>query len=337
MLRLMLILKINLTKSKLNIKSGGFNMSKIIIGIHGLANKPKEATLTDWWKKSISEGLEKNFNLQNPSFNYKMIYWADLMYKYQQHTDENFTFDKLYNNQPYIEAEKNTLKEYRKGLLIKLKAGAFDKIGDGLDYLKSKFNIDALADWMLGKVMKDLAYYYDNNPTIVNRSKEPEQAKKILRDELKNALINEKENEILLIAHSMGSIIAYDVLRDLGNKNGPDYEPDLEIPYFLTIGSPLGLPHVKRKIIQERNYDEDVRTPSIVTKKWTNIADKDDKVALDLFLKDDYGENKHGVRVKDDLVANDYHGLDGKANPHKSYGYLRTPELSKCVKEFLEL
>ena len=32
-------------------------MSKVIIGIHGLANKPKETLLTSYWKTSIEEGL----------------------------------------------------------------------------------------------------------------------------------------------------------------------------------------------------------------------------------------------------------------------------------------
>ena len=34
-------------------------MPDIIIGIHGLANKPNKKTLEDWWKKSILEGLKK--------------------------------------------------------------------------------------------------------------------------------------------------------------------------------------------------------------------------------------------------------------------------------------
>ena len=106
---------------------------------------------------------------------------------------------------------------------------------------------------------------------------------------------------------------------------------------FITIGSPLGLPHVKGKIIKERHYDRDVRTPSIVTESWVNYADKDDKVSFDVHLRDDYGENRLGIRVIDDLVANDYHDPSGKENPHKSYGYLRTPELSKHVKRFLGL
>ena len=43
-----------------------------------------------------------------------------------------------------------------------------------------------------------------------------------------------------------------------------------------------------------------------------------------------------GVRVKDDIVINDYRAPgQEKRNHHKSYGYLRTPELSHLVAEFL--
>ena len=34
--------------------------SYVIIGVHGLANKPPEKTLTEYWTKSILEGLERN-------------------------------------------------------------------------------------------------------------------------------------------------------------------------------------------------------------------------------------------------------------------------------------
>ncbi len=34
-------------------------MPKVIVGIHGLANKPKKDILTDWWEKSIKERLNK--------------------------------------------------------------------------------------------------------------------------------------------------------------------------------------------------------------------------------------------------------------------------------------
>ncbi|MCP5048175.1 MAG: hypothetical protein GY940_13470 [bacterium] len=323
----------------------------MIIGIHGLANKPSKDVLKDWWEKSILEGLKVNEKGYTPSnFKFKMVYWADLLYKNPQHMEEDFSFDSLYNAQPYFEAKEGALKEYETSLIDRARAGLFDVIGDAFDYLKRKNALGGVADWILRRVMKDLAFYYDENQQILNRSKKPELARKVLRDELKNEILPEKGKEIMLIAHSMGTIISYDVLRNLGH---PD--PKLEVPYFVTIGSPLGLPHVKSKIIKERGYDPKVRTPSIVTKSWINYADKDDPVAIDVHLRDDYGPNtsvEPGVRAVDDLVANDYVypvedrkvGKDGKekieiedkGNPHKSYGYLRTPELSKHIRAFLE-
>ncbi len=62
----------------------------------------------------------------------------------------------------------------------------------------------------------------------------------------------------------MGMIMAYDVLRDLGRKANP-----IDIPHFVTIGSLLGLPHVKARIKDERkgySIKIPVRTPSVVSK-----------------------------------------------------------------------
>ena len=123
----------------------------------------------------------------------------------------------------------------------------------------------------------------------------------VLRDELKTAirLEHDKGNDMMIVAHSMGSIIAYDALRDLGR------EPDnaIRIEHLVTIGSPLGLPHVKGKILEERDYAEEVRTPSVVVGGWTNFADLKDPVALDSRLKDDYAANQLGIRVVGELAA----------------------------------
>jgi len=110
-------------------------------------------------------------------------------------------------------------------------------------------------------------------------------------------------------------------LRELGREDA-----SLSIEHLVTIGSPLGLPHVKYKIMEENPL---IRTPSVV-KKWSNLADRRDPVALDIHLRDDYEANYAGVRVNDDLVMNDWGGIN-----HKSYGYLRTPEFSDLLKNFI--
>lgn len=313
-------------------------MSKIIIGIHGLANKPEKDELERWWKQSILEGLKKNCSMQNPDIEFRMVYWADFLYKNQLHTDESFKFDPNFNDEPYIEAQAGQLKTYDDSFLDEIRAGALGLFGAGADFLKEHVGLSAPADWMISKLLKDLDFYYDENRQINNRARlnnpnegNLELALKVLRDEFKSTLRDVQGNELMIVAHSMGSIIAYDSLRDLGQS-----DPDIKVAHFVTIGSPLGLPHVRAKIIQERGYDGTARTPTNVTKSWLNFADKKDPVAIDIHLKGDYKKNAANIEVKDDLVANDYTTQEGERNPHKSYGYLRTPEFSKHVKSFLE-
>lgn len=313
-------------------------MEKIIIGIHGLANKPKKQVLTKYWKDSIAEGLLKNCKAK-PVLKYHMVYWADLLYKNQLHNDINFNFDKLYNNEPYIEAKRGALKEHKDGLRDQLIKFAGQVTGKTIDVLHNPLGMEKLAEWVLGRVLKDLAFYYDTSRKIADRSKPPKTvvARKVLMDELKQKLLKHKGKQIMLIAHSMGSIIAYDVLRRIGRSH-----PSFEIAEFITIGSPLGLSHVKANIFNETDYEEKkkrVRTPSIV-QNWANYADRKDPVAFDAHLEDDYAPNKNGVKVKDDRVLNDYQikkpGGRIEENHHKSYGYLRTPEISRHINTFFE-
>lgn len=307
-------------------------MSKIIIGIHGLANKPPKETIESWWKQSLVEGLQKNCDYKDTDFDFKLVYWADLLHKYSLHNDQDFDFDELYNKQPYVEAKPGELKTYSEGKLSELRTLSFGALGNFIDLMNQDFGVSLAASLFIHRVFRDLDFYYSNNRQIRNRTGKHELARKVLRDELKNVLRQESNKEIMLIAHSMGSIISYDVLRDLGRS-----DPEMEIPHYVTIGSPLGLPTVKTKIIEERDYDARVRTPSLVTKTWVNYADKRDPVATDTHLADDYKANRKGIQVFDDLIMNDYElpHEPGKVNAHKSYGYLRTPELSNHVKSFL--
>jgi len=310
-------------------------MSKLIVGIHGLANKPERSVLEDYWRKAIAEGLEKNCGIQTPRFEFRLVYWADLLYKHPMHEDAHFDFDRLYNDEPYVPADPGALKVRKDNWFDDAVANARGLVGKAVDRLKTHFGMDALADWVLGRVVKDLAFYYDEKRNLCNRDQQLEPAAKVLRDELGKVLQEEKDKELMLIAHSMGSIIAYDVLRDLGM---PGNDSQVRVRELVTIGSPLGLPHVHYKIREERKYDPKVRTPSIVTGHWANFADRRDPVCADVHLADDFEPNADGIQVSDDLVLNDYHkpGKPEKRNHHKSYGYLRTPEVSHHIKRFFD-
>lgn len=274
-------------------------MGKVIIGIHGLSNKPDPDVLAEGWKSAITEGLKKTERLQDPDFQFRSVYWADVTHP---KPDDNPDL--------YKPAAPGALKTYKETWLDSVEAKAFDWGGDLLDSIKKNFGVHSLADEVLKLKLQDLSKYYaDAN------------VRSELRQRLKGEILNNQEERIMVISHSMGTIIAYDVLRSLGKEY-----PRLVIDHFVTLGSPLGLPHVKYEIAQENAL---VRTPTIV-RKWSNFADKRDPVAFDTHLAGDYEPNDSGVSVQDDLVANDWGGIH-----HKSYGYLRTPEVSSAILNFI--
>ena len=65
-----------------------------------------------------------------------------------------------------------------------------------------------------------------------------------------------------------------------------------------------------------------------------NFADILDKVAFNFRLDDDFVENQHGIKPVDYLVVNNYE-INNIRNPHKSFGYLRTPEFSTKLSDFI--
>lgn len=309
-------------------------MGKVIIGIHGLANKPERAVLSDYWERAIREGLQ-NIGAGHADFDFRLVYWADYLYRYPMHEEPGYEFDDLYNTEPYIPAAAGAIEEHVDSWRDDVRKLTGSLLGKAADWAKRHLDVESLANFILSRKLKDLDYYYANRP-VKTREGAVDGAKSVLQKELETAIEQARGDEILLIAHSMGSIIAYDVLRNLGRTRADE----LAVQHFVTIGSPLGLPHVIKQVVDERTRlgfarADEVRTPSIVTGSWDNYADPRDPVSLDAHLADDYGANDQGVKVRDDVVSNDYVGRGGESNPHKSFGYLRTPELSRQIKRFI--
>lgn len=222
-----------------------------------------------------------------------MVYWSDVTYPKPIPNSKN---DEVYEKSPV--KGKGPLRTYEDGWEDELRATTFGLVGDFIDGAKSLLGISKSADAVLEAKLKDLFRYYTDKDV-----------RSTLRNRLKEALLRNADHRSMLIAHSMGSIVAYDVLRQIGKE-----APNFRLAHFVTIGSPLGLPHVVMRIRDESPL---VRTPSVVD-RWTNLADRRDPVSLDIRLRDDYDENDRGVKVKDDLVYNDYVNGEGEGNAHKS-------------------
>lgn len=301
-------------------------MAKIIIGIHGLGNKPPKDILEKWWLQAICEGLS-NINCFHFEPSFELVYWADIINDKPLNpliTDpENpYYLDEPYTKSPEtVDPEKHETRQRFLGFLEE----QMDKILLNED-LSSNFNF--ISDLVFKKYFKELDIYYATEPEESTGS--TKSLKDIIRDRLVAVLEKHKGKEIILIAHSMGTIIAYDVCNFV--------TPEIKIDTLVTLGSPLGIPIIVSKIADEyKKHNPEIKkltTPANIQKNWFNYADIEDNVALHSKLAEDYGENLHGVKVNDTEIQNNYM-INGERNPHKSYGYLRAPEVSNILAEFL--
>lgn len=300
---------------------------RIIIGIHGLGNKPPQPLLERWWQKAICEGLGR-IGCSHQNFKFELVYWAHYLHSEPLNVTIQDTEHPLHIENPYIPAPK--LHHYHPPSRAK------KKILDLVEYIMDKlffssnrlFNFDRIGDYVIRKKFRDMELYYHKDNVELDEA--GLLAKKMIRLELAKRLRKHRKKNILLISHSMGTVIAYDVLTQL--------VPDIDIHTFITMGSPLGLPTIIKKIFAEQNKkmqgDNLVNTPENIRHAWINFSDLKDRIALNYNLHDDFKPNQHGVAPVDVVVENDYE-YQGKRNHHKSYGYLRAPEVAKVIHEFM--
>jgi hypothetical protein len=301
-------------------------MANVIIGIHGLGNKPPKQILESWWKLAMAEGLSTN-NYKNLLPKFEMVFWADILHEKRLDVNETDVNSPLYLDERYAPApEYFPVEDHSTRKML------VDYLGRQINRMflneDLSLNYTFITDSIISRYFRDLEIYYseDSNPENTPIQK----ANVLIRERLYNKLLEHKNDEIMLISHSMGSIIAYDVLTFLA--------PDIKINTFVTMGSPLSFPVIISKIASEqrkRNINNvRLTTPERITKNWFNFSDILDKIAFNYALSNDFLPNQSGIKPIDYLVTNNY-VLNDIRNPHKSFGYLRTPEFSKILNDFI--
>ena len=301
-------------------------MSRYIIGLHGLRNKPPAKLLKQWWDLALREGLER---ISHPSrkIPFDLIYWADNMYPEPLDPSMTDQDHEYYLSERYQWGVSATPEDVS-GNLSKLRRYLEKQLHQIFLNPDLSLNYEEITDKFFRHFFKDLDKYF-SIADVDDTTGESTRVK--IQNKVLDMLDEHADDRILLIAHSMGSIIAYDVMTRYPERCS-------HIDMLITIGSPLGLPVIQGKLAHgipagERTGNQ-LKTPSFLRGRWINFSDPEDTVAFDQLLSDDYETNDSGVRPEDISIFNDYIE-DGERNPHKSYGYLRSPILAQIIDEFL--
>lgn len=134
-----------------------------------------------------------------------------------------------------------------------------------------------------------------------------------------------KDRPVTIVAHSQGSIIAYEVLSAMAAH-------PLALDTLVTIGSPLGV-----REVQDFLVPSSLEIPAVVT-RWANFADPLDPVALDKGLSSDFSAMPPATtEIQDHVIINSATRRLAGFNPHSAVGYLAHPHVRRVVADAMRM
>ena len=293
--------------------------SKVIIYVPGMKPKPlpEEHRATLW--RCLCEGvrrvkphLAEELSAQPEVF--RLASWASLFYDEHRSLELDLPGVERLLRLPGPEpADIAEARHWHKqiGRLVYLICDAFP------------FLIEYIATSDMKATLIDILRYFRNENFVATE----------IRNRVSEAILNAWDEgcEILLIGHSLGSVIAYDVLWELSRRRNSD----VKIGLFTTIGSPLGLNFVKHRLLASgergaRRYPDNIR-------RWENLSAIGEMTALDRHFANDYApmlKHKLVQSITDHTRLKTYFRGEEGLNVHKCYGYMINESVGAVVADW---
>lgn len=290
----------------------------LILYIPGLLPKPEPGVHKVALRRCLVEGLRRldpaiASNIANAERSFDVVAWTFDFYR--EHRDFSLdarSIDALIEQLEPGEEDIAEASSRGKRLLRWVY-----RVGDMFPFL-----IPHIASERVELHLRDLRRYVRNGNAIGDHTRE------MLKMPLRAAA--EAGRPVLLIAHSMGSVIAYDALWEMSH----DGRDDVEVSLLVTTGSPLGQTYLQRRIL---GHDQSglARYPTNI-RRWINLAAAGDMTAIDPVLKNDFTEMIELELVEDikDIEVFNHFRLDGELNVHAEYGYLINEVTAGIVAEW---
>jgi hypothetical protein len=290
----------------------------LIIYIPGLLPKPEPSRHRDALFRCLIAGVRRQdeqvaLDIASNLHCFDLVSWTYDFYR--EHRDIGIDADAIdaVTQQPFAaEQDISEATNWKRRLVLRLFA-----LADFLPFL-----IPHVANERIEMHLRDLWRYLHNSNDIAEH----------IRQHLKMPLraAAESNRPILLLAHSMGSVIAYDSLWQLTH----DHHDEVSVDLLVTMGSPLGQRYIQKRI-KGNSADGVDRYPGNVN-RWINLTSQGDLTAVDPTLADDFGEMvKLGLveSIEDERIFN-YFRLNGQLNVHAEYGYLANDTTARIVADW---
>jgi hypothetical protein len=302
-----------------------------IVFVHGLAKKPSPAKLEEIWRWGLTRDDPRGDVFPNPNpgidLNEEGVpaffnYYADVFYGTEYETE----FDSYYESnpdavnetevpteniskvageitppQPATPREQRFLEEFERKLSEKPTPPTPPPT-------RPRPRADApgqleIASWLPGPVREAIikraameAYYFLFDKEYVRADGQRFKVRAELRRRLLKVIqtANEKAEKTILVTHSMGTMVAYDVLRNC--------ETCPQVDTLFTLGSPLGIKEVEDELLATDRKNVDF--PAATLRRWVNVYDPLDVVCgADPKLSNDY-EEVDGRSIEDVKESN---------------------------------
>ena len=292
--------------------------------IHGIGNKPEREQLRQIWLRSLAAA--GGLDLGAEGVTSAMVYWADVLHA---EPDPNVAaYEAAALDEHGVEADPAadvpTADSADEALFL---AGIAAKLGGTLAAAELAAEPQARGTdlaleriplpWPIKKLflknflrdVHDYLFNADSSP----RAGEHYKVRDEIRSRFVRAVKDAPQDDVhVVVSHSMGTVIAYDCLKNVADCPRVDA--------LVTIGSPLGLDEVQDKLdpgYSRRDGYPDFRSST----PWVNLFDRLDPVCgFDPILANDF--ERGGVKAIDDVQV---------VNPgswrHSAVKYLAQAEL----------
>ena len=320
--------------------------SKKIIMIHGLASKPPPDFTHHLWRKTLTENIRVSHrqlarSLETHAEVFESAYWANVV---PHHIPDDVGYSKKLQLQvDKVIDERREIKD-RFHVGMKEKVGSFFK-DRGLDLVKLLAGALSVKDDVMTDFLRETELY-EQDQYIADQIRAP----------LENALRRawDEGREPIIVAHSMGTFISYDVLWRFSHRKTAGFKNynNKRVKMFITLGSPLGDSTVRDLLFARHHQDHSQRQFPTNIDFWHNYACLGDVVSHQKNFNDIFyqpmrelklfppGKKFRSIDYVDlhnpfEVVTHTGNRNREKRNPHKSYGYLAQPRLGSWIADYL--